>query len=158
MSAFGFLLFPVEESIQVVNLFPTQVNSAIARFDGQLTPLKFRGRKRKYERHQLNIYQGDTETFVIQISLQDLPFDLTDYIIEASIKFKPDAEMFIDTQTIADEQNGTVLSEGHIVWVIPKEVTNVLPIKSLFDISAKKGDTKTTICSGLFMRVDSITD
>jgi hypothetical protein len=157
MSAFGFLLFPQVEDIINVNLFPTQLRSAIARFENQLTPLRFRGRKRKYERHQLQIYKGDTETLIIQVTLQDEPFDLSNYQIRAQIREKVDSEDFIHDIIIQDGDNNTVLTEGHLVWRIPSTDTEKLPIKCIFDIRAYQNDEVSTVCSGIFERVDDVT-
>lgn len=154
--AFGFLLFP-EDSTTIVQLFPTLLRSAISRFENQLTPVRVRGRKTKHERHQLKIYRGDTETLIIQVTLEDQPFDLTPYTINAQIRERADSANFIHSSTIVDGVNGTNLSQGHIVWRIPDTDTRILPIKCLFDIRGNSGTTISTICSGLFERVDDIT-
>lgn len=151
---FGFLLFPAQDA----QLFATQLQSAITRFQPEITPVVFRGRKRKYERHSLEIYRGDTETFVIQVTFQNQPFNLSEWEVFASIREKPDqADPPIYESQIINSVQNSVFSSGHLVWVIPKEVTAKLPMKSHFDIRGIKDNNRITLCSGVFERVDDVT-
>lgn len=151
---FGFLLFPSQDA----QLFATQLQSAITRFQPEITPVVFRGRKRKYERHSLEIYRGDTETFVVQVTFQNSPYNLVDWTISAQIREKPDqGDPPIFQSDIVDSVQNNVFSSGHIVWVVPKEITAVLPMKSHFDIRAEKDNVRITLCSGVFERVDDVT-
>lgn len=152
--SFGFLLFPSQDA----QMFSTQLQSAITRFQPEITPVLFRNRKRKFERHAVEIYRGDTETYVIQVTFQNAPFNLSEWTVEAQIREKPDAgDPPIYAANIVNSVQNSVFSSGHVVWVIPKEITAVLPMKCHFDVRGTKDDSRITICSGVFERVDDTT-
>jgi hypothetical protein len=152
--SFTFLMIPGPTNLY---LFPTQLRSAISRFENQITPIRDIGRKRKYERHQLSVYRGDTEVLAISVTMNDQPFDLSTFEIRAQIRERADSIELIHDLPINNADNGSSFSNGHIIWLIPPEITANLPIKCLFDIRAYRDGSVNTVCSGLFERVDDIT-
>ena len=160
MSGFGFLLIP---SAPQMILFGRQLQSAVARFGDHLVPKKHdrvRGRKVKYERHQLGIYQEDTEVLIIQITMDGQNFDLTDFNLRGQIREKPTAPLIYE-KILVDGEDETDFTQGYLVFIIPGSITQDLPAKALMDIIAtpKNGDpnAQSTIFSALLERMDDIT-